>query len=469
MVEKSLRSLIRRFSDLTTWLISSSDGSFAFLVSLLTLILVYRVLLTTLLFVNPVRPFDFNPASFPSWFMAAYLPFDLAIIVACFLSSWLLSRTRRFLGEGRLVLFLNMLGLFLLNVALFTLAVIHGTHRRLLFDAQTGFDASVLSEAFSGISFGEVGKLIGVREYLLLFMPIGIFWMIRFSPRSLKLWLARGVLTAVLLSPLVFVFPAIPASGRVPLEIRRDPAVFLLADLAENVRVPWASAHPTPEVTRQQGSRVQLPRHVPVNPAQPLRPFPTHKQGPWNVVLFVMESVGTRYMFDQSHGNPVPMPFLRDLAQKSWYLKKHYTTSNVSTKAVFSILSGLYDLFGREDFGTREDTVVPSIYNFFRDSHQCFLVTPASLAWYFPAAFIRNSGLPEVHHYGNLNFRIREEVHSSLGRYIGRDEVQTTDFLSGDWRKPRSRSSGSTSASPPISLISTMAPNTVSWKTTASL
>jgi membrane-anchored protein YejM (alkaline phosphatase superfamily) len=182
-------------------------------------------------------------------------------------------------------------------------------------------------------------------------------------------------------------------------------------------------------VTRQQGSRVQLSRLVPVNPAQPLRPFPTHKQGPWNVVLFVMESVGTRYMFDQSHGNPVPMPFLRDLAQKSWYLKKHYTTSNVSTKAVFSILSGLYDLFGREDFGTREDTVVPSIYNFFRDSHQCFLVTPASLAWYFPAAFIRNSGLPEVHHYGNLNFRIREEVHSSLGRYIGRDEVQTTDFF----------------------------------------
>jgi arylsulfatase A-like enzyme len=34
-----------------------------------------------------------------------------------------------------------------------------------------------------------------------------------------------------------------------------------------------------------------------------------------------------------------------------------------------------------------------------------------------------------LHHYGNLNFSIKEEVHSSLGRYIGRDEVETTDFF----------------------------------------
>ena len=322
-----------------------------------------------------------------------------------------------------------MLGFFLLNVALIILAVVHGAHRRLLFDVQTGFDASVLSEAFSGVSFGEVGKLIGVKEYLLLFMPIGIFWIIRFSSRTVKVWLARVVVTAVVLLPLVFIFPPIPADGRVPREIRLNPAFFLVSDLAETSRVQWTAAHPATDVSRQQASSFQPSGPSSVNPDQPLRVLPANKKGPWNVVLFVMESVGTRYMFDQSHGNPVPMPFLRELVQKSWHLRRHYTTSNVSTKAVFSILSGLYDLFRREDFGTREDTEVPSIYNFFTDSHECFLVTPASLAWYFPAAFIKNSGLPELHHYGNLNFSIKEEVHSSLGRYIGRDEVQTTDFF----------------------------------------
>lgn len=430
MVEKGLfRSLTRRFSSLTSWLVSSSDGSFAFLIGLLALTLVYRIVLTTLLFVNPVRPFDFNPGSYPPWFMLAYLPFDLVIIVVCFLSSWFLSRTRHFSGEGRGVLFLNMLGFLLLNVALFVLAVVHGTHRRLLFDVQTGFDASVLSEAFSGVAFGEVGKLIGVKEYLLLVMPIGIFWMIRFSPRTVKVWLARIVVTAVVLSPLVFILPTIPANGKVPREIRLNPAVYLVSDLAMNGHVPWTTAHPATGVSRQQASPFRPSGPASLDLDQPVKMFPANKKGPWNVILFVMESVGTRYMFDQRYGNPVPMPFLRDLAQRSWYLRRHYTTSNVSTKAVFSILSGLYDFFRRENFGTREDTEVPSIYNFIKDSHECFLVTPASLAWYFPAAFVKNSGLRELHHYGNLNFSIKEEVHSSLGRYIGRDEVQTTDFF----------------------------------------
>jgi membrane-anchored protein YejM (alkaline phosphatase superfamily) len=122
------------------------------------------------------------------------------------------------------------------------------------------------------------------------------------------------------------------------------------------------------------------------------------------------------------------MPFLYKISREGWFLKRHYTTSNVSTKAIFSLFSGVYDFFKRENFGTRADAEVPAIYNWLDEGYDRFLVTPSSISWYFPATFIKNSGLREIHSYENLKFRIKEEFHS-LGHYIARDEIQTVDFF----------------------------------------
>ena len=162
--------------------------------------------------------------------------------------------------------------------------------------------------------------------------------------------------------------------------------------------------------------------------SKPLKWLPVKSTRPWNVVFFIMESVGTRYAFDTSSGHPMAMPFLHQLGEEGWYLKKHYTTANISNKAIFSLLSGLYDFFNRETFGVRPDARVPSIYNFLADSYDTFFVTPSPITWYFPTAFIKNSGLPEIHSYDNLNLAVKEEYHS-LGHYIGRDETQTVDFF----------------------------------------
>jgi membrane-anchored protein YejM (alkaline phosphatase superfamily) len=148
----------------------------------------------------------------------------------------------------------------------------------------------------------------------------------------------------------------------------------------------------------------------------------------WNIVFFIMESVGTRYIFDTSHGLPMPMPFLHKISEEGWFLKKHYTTSNVSTKAIFSLFSGLYDFFNRENFGTRVDADVPAIHNWLGEGYESFLVTPSSISWYFPTRFVKNNKLGEIHSYENLKFEIKEEFHS-LGHYIARDEIQTVDFF----------------------------------------
>jgi membrane-anchored protein YejM (alkaline phosphatase superfamily) len=187
---------------------------------------------------------------------------------------------------------------------------------------------------------------------------------------------------------------------------------------------------------REKEWALQSFRPMEIKPTEPAISLPAKNNGPWNLIIFIMESAGARYIFDTSDGNAMPMPFLHKISQEGWYLKRHFTTSNVSTKAVFSIFSGLYDFFSKETFGTRPDAEVPAVYNWLGQGYDRFLVTPSSISWYFPTKFVINSGLSEIHSYENLNFEIKEEFHS-LGHYIARDEVQTTDFFIQRLRKAR--------------------------------
>ena len=417
---------LKTFRVLFSGLHSSGKASFAFFICVWVVALAYRVQLTIGLFGNPVRPFDFQPATHPVWFTLLYFPYDMAFVLASFLLAWLLSQLPSLLKESKILTTLRVLGLVLLHIALLALILIHGLHGRLLFDGQTGLDLYAIGEGFSNVSFVEVLKVIGMKEYLFLLFPFGLFWLIVLSSLSLRIWLGRisvGFMV-VLLSISLFTFK--DANRTVHAEIRLNPALFLLSDAGNRVlHKSFVGSRPGRVEKQSVGGLAVLPY------------FPQEKGGTsrsaqnehsWNLVVFVMESVGTRYIFDTSHGNRMPMPFLHRLSKESWFLKKHLTTSNVSTKAVFSLFSGLYDLFGRQNSGTRPDMKVPSMYHFLDRSYDSFLVTPSSLAWYFPTAFVKNSGLREIYSYENLNFKIKEEL-NSFGRYIARDEIQAVDFF----------------------------------------
>jgi membrane-anchored protein YejM (alkaline phosphatase superfamily) len=223
-------------------------------------------------------------------------------------------------------------------------------------------------------------------------------------------------------------FAAYSRGKSVPDEIRRNPAFYLLADLAHQTLNHRRPSGQTLQIVGERKSGIQPTGPVYAYAVKPLKILPPPPSRPWNIVLFIMESVGTRYMFDTSLGNPPPMPFLKKLASQSWFLNHHYTFSNVSTKADFSIFSGLYDFFNRRTFCIRPDAQVASLNQFFPREGERFLVTPSSVTWYFPSGFIKNSGLEEIHSFENLPFKIREGRHP-VGRYITRDEVQTVDFF----------------------------------------
>ncbi len=423
-----VKVFLKKFSDLLTGMISSSKSSFALFICLLAIVLVYRIQLTIGLFTNTVRPFDFSPRQHPVWFTLAYLPYDIALVLVCSLISWLLSRLAYFImGSKRFPVF-EISGLLFLQIVLFLLLLVHGVHGRLLFDVQTGFDTAVIKETFSGISFIETTKLIGIMDYLFLLFPFGLFWLVFLFPPSLRIWMAR---VSIILIIFLLSFSLLAANGKtqnVPGEIRLNPAIFLISDVAENVFFKSSLRGHNIDGIKRDRSSAQPSRHMETNPMESAKSLPAKSNHPWNIVFFVMESVGTRYIFDTDEGNPTPMPFLHKISKEGWYLKRHYTTSNVSTKAIFSLFSGLYDFFNRETFGTRPDAEVPAIYNWLGEGYDRFLVTPSSISWYFPAKFIKNNGLSEIHSYENLKFKIKEEFHS-LGHYIARDEIQTTDFF----------------------------------------
>jgi phosphoglycerol transferase MdoB-like AlkP superfamily enzyme len=417
-----------------TRIVSSSESSFALFLCLLALTFIYRIQLTMGLFTNPVRPFDFNPALHPVWLMLSYFYLDLPFILICFLLSWLLSRIQWLIKRNKAFPIFKISGFVFMHIVLIIVPLIYRAHLRLLFGVQTGLDYSVIMEAFSNISFIEVMKLIEIKDYLFLLFPVGLFWLVLLSPLVLKRWMA-GVSFAIISLSLIPIFTANNNTKNVPSEIRLNPALFLLSDGAEHILYKHAAENRNLNINGNK-SGIQLTGPLYAHQIRPVKSLPPPNMHQWNIIFLVMESVGSRYIFDTSHGNRMPMPFLHNLAKESWHLKKHYTSSNVSSKAIFSLFSGLYDFFNRETFGVRSDARVPSLYNFLSENYDSFLVTPSSISWYFPLAFVKNSGLPEIHSYENLNFKIKETYHS-LGHYIARDEIQTVDFFIDRLNKAR--------------------------------
>ena len=421
-------TLSKKTSGLFKQIVSSIRSSFALLVCLLAIILAYRIQLTNGLLTSSVRPFDFNPKSQPLWFVLSYLPYDLSFILASFLITWLFSELSYFFKKTKAFGVLRVVGLVSLNLVIVVMLIIHAAHIRLLFDAQTGLTVSMVKEVCMNIPFTELMSFINLKEALFLLVPIGVFWLVLLLPLSLRLWMVRVFIVLVILLSTICIWSANNRSGEIPSEICLNPALFFLSDVADHTFLKQTVEYQSLHEAKENESGIQLAGPIRTNRINPEKWLPPRSTQPWNVIFFIMESAGTRYVFDTSSGYPMPMPFLHQMAKEGWYLRKHYTTANISNKAIFSLLSGLYDFFSRKTFGIQPDAQVPSIYNFLSKSHDSFLVTPSPITWYFPTAFIKNSGLPEIHSYEDLNLKIKEEYHS-LGHYIGRDEVQTIDYF----------------------------------------
>jgi len=428
-VKKRLVSSVRRTLSLGDRLASTGRKTYALLVSLFAMVFLYRVALTISLFVNDVKPFDFNPKLVPVWFMIGFLPYDLLLIGVIVLLSFAMSRLSRaeaLAARPRLYYGVRIGGIVLTQALLVVLLTVHATHVRLLFEVQTGFEYYVVRELFFTASIAGVLKQVPVAYYLAALVFIGVFWLIALLPHEAKVRLGRVLLIVMAVGLLLSPLSATLVPTALVKEIRLNPVLFLLSDIAAG-KVSSSAHHLAVDIADRKGMQLVSPEYI-NEPAEKETKIIPLKSKKWNVVYFILESVGTRYVFD-TKGGPAPMPFFQGLMKEGWYLKNHYAASNISSRATFSLLSGLYDYFDERVFCIEPHTTVPSIYSFVKDSHESFLVTPASTLWYFPDSFLRNSGIREIHHLDNLTLRLTDQKHEKAGHYMARDEIQTVDFF----------------------------------------
>ncbi len=415
---------------------SSGKVLLAFCVCALAIVLSYRIYLSWALFTRTIRPFDFNPSAHPVWFMIRGVPYDLVLILSCVILIGFFIWTFNHLSQGYLWRFLSILGYGILHLLIFCLLILHGAHVRLLFEAQTGITFFIIQEFFLNVPWQELIKFIDWKDGLFGLVPLGLFWGVLWLPSHLRVFVLKSSIGIIVPLSLFSLIGVRIQHAPLPSEVRLNPVLFFLADLREQVGSSPSCEGEYGQILQEEKVSLQPGGKEFQSPINPLKFLPPPQDTPWNIVLFIMESVGNRYIFDTSQGHGMPMPFLHGLAKESWYFKKHYTSSNISTKAVFSLLSGLYDFFHQETFGSRPDASVPSLHTYLPKGYEAFFVTPAPIQWYFPVAFVKNNELKEMHHFENLPLKVRMEK-NSFGRYIGRDEVETIHFFNQRIRKAK--------------------------------
>ncbi len=427
---------LKGFDSLFDHLLSVGRAPLAFSLCALFIVLTYRIQLTWALFTRSVRPFDFDPSAHPIWVMAKYFPCDLVLILSCFIASFILSLLCQLWNKKGIRIVFTTLESFSLVLLVLLLLLIHGAHMRLLFEAQTGMSFFIIQELLLNVQWTELVRFIDWRDGVFVLIPLCLFWGIQIFPLAMRALLLKTSTGLLLLLLLFSVVGAKIHPPSLPLEIRLNPVLFFLLDWKEQIEVRFPNEEGESRRTAERVGILQPTGKAYQNQAKALKFLPPPKDHPWNIVFFIMESVGSRYVFDIEKGHPIPMPFLSGLAKESWHLRRHFTSSNISTKAVFSLLSGLYDFFNPETFGNRPDANVPSLHNLLPKGYETFLVTPSPIQWYFPVAFVKNNGLQEIHHFGNLNLKVRMEQHA-FGRYLGRDEIETIDFFNQRIRKAK--------------------------------
>lgn len=146
---------------------------------------------------------------------------------------------------------------------------------------------------------------------------------------------------------------------------------------------------------------------------------------PRNVLVILMESTGVDYALKPQPDGRVAMPFLAELGRRGTLLTHHFSAGNSSPRGIFSLMSGLYVMPEVAIWDVRKDVRLPSLVSLMGGGRRAFLVTPASLDWYFPHAFMQHAGFDELWGYHALPVR----KNAPGGRSHARDEGETVGFF----------------------------------------
>ena len=440
------------------------------LAALLLFGLLYRARLYYALSGHGVRPLGFRPSAYSLVFLSKYYWGELLVALIFAQATWVAQTAVETLRRPRVRVAARVFGLVLLHVAFAAIAIICQSHLSLMFSMNVGLSYEAMVEGLTAGGFGESFRLIRWVDYLFLLSPWLLLWGLVALPDRIDRYRNRAAAALALVSTLALVLQPGRGSPAVPLAIRRSPVWFTALDTLRTRRgrggfsiapAKLAGAPRPALAARTKGAPPVAPRppaqRRSVQLVDPLfvvpkllsrgvhgadggavpkvsgaKPAPAGADRRWNLVVVVMESVGARYLFRVSDRRlpphmraRVPMPFVQRLSRRATFLANHYSPSNSSARSVFSIFSGMYPMPEVAMFSTKRRTILPSLFSLLPRDYQRFLVSPASLSWYFPRYYLRASGLEEM--YGLRRLKQVKLRHTGMART--RDEPETTGFF----------------------------------------
>lgn len=258
-------------------------------------------------------------------------------------------------------------------------------------------------------------------DYLFLAVPVATFFLsLAFIGCLKRIYKPVGiVLFALVLTTQLF-----PAKKLSP-EITDNPVIYLLADALHTERYQnsdYNRRHDLPGASQMNSIRLIDAAFVNTNENSPL-PSVRSRLAPdgrsWNILIFVLESTGADYIFDASHGNQIPMPFLKKMSDEGLYLSNHFAAANLSARAAFSIFTGLYPPPASTTLCMEKNLVIPAFNRYLPPGYDYFFVHPTSPSYWFPECLFLNNQLPELDTmetippgvHGDVTTEARNEIH----------------------------------------------------------
>lgn len=305
-------------------------------------------------------------------------------------------------------------------ILLFVFSFLYNTSYHFWISMNTGFTRDLLLEAVATTRMEEALHFLKPADALMFIVPLLTYFFLQYGKQHPR-WRIRTALILPLLFIITHTTIAAFKSNTSESTIASPPVYYTFLSFFEKSN--WNTIETFTQGTEKlQSIALTDPRfvHQHIKPAS-LRLLSRSKEQ-WNVLIIIMESIGKQYIFDTSRGNPIPMPFFKQLTEKGLYFDFHYSTGNTSPRSIFSLLSGLYPSPRVQMFCTKSDVVVPSIKTFLGESYDAFFVTPGSLDWFFPKGFLKNSGFKEIYGYKEIPARVVKDTY-------GKNDIDAVSFF----------------------------------------
>jgi membrane-anchored protein YejM (alkaline phosphatase superfamily) len=265
-----------------------------------------------------------------------------------------------------------------------------GLTLNLVFNYQLPPSWIVVKSGNSNLSITDALRFMSLSEWIMLLLPAFVLvttgnkMIFTFIKRLALVSFLAGIVSMVMYQKIIF--------------SKLDPA-FIFSPGAYTAYTSWVQKPPnfldkplsvTPEQAETRNlidptfisATPNITESAIINKTEPKK---------WNVVLFVIESFGYPYFNDTKDGE-MAMPFFNSLKEKGLLATQHYSTSNNTPGAVFSIYSGLNHYPEPIPFVSQKSLKLPSLKSLCPD-YDVFLVTPTRTNFFFTRGMLVNDGV----------------------------------------------------------------------------